>query len=532
MNRDLASLQAYFGPHYRKILLTVLLMGSMVTALSSTSINVALPEIMRTFDMQWSMAQWLATGFLAAMTAGLLLAAWAQSKLGSLFTMQISIGLFLMCSVFAFIATDGWHLVILRTLQGFCSGIIQPLATVLIFRVYDEGQRGRALGLYALGLMIAPTLGPTVGGFLVDAFGWQASFWLPMPVCIVILMMASWVLPDERTKTSKKLDVLGFSLLTIAIFSSLGGLAEAQQQSWFDPTVYIPLVLAVVCTVLFFIVSHGKPHAVLPVHLWLQPAFRRASWIAFALGAGLFGSTYLLPVYLQVIEGFSAGASGLILLPAGLFLGFASFFSGWLCDRISVAWLVIAGLILFALSIIWFGFFAVGTGAMWLAIWAGIGRAGLGLLSPAINTASLQSLAKDDLAYGAGAITFVRQIGGAFGINLLTAFLQWRYTHLEGAEEGLLSVAYEHTFLLFGAAFLLALWPAWRLRPAPLHRAEARYQRKHHTVADSEQEQEELQEQEQREQVEEEIEAQIELPHNVVQALEEASEPLDDKAKE
>ena len=164
MKRDLASLNARFGVLYRVWLLGVLMLGSMVMVLSSTSINVALPAIMDEFAMGRPLAQWLATGFLAAMTAGLLLAAWAQAKLGSRLTVQISIGLFVVCSIVALVATEGWQLIVLRILQGASAGIIQPLATVLIFRVYAGGGRGAALGVYGLGLMIAPSIGPTVGG--------------------------------------------------------------------------------------------------------------------------------------------------------------------------------------------------------------------------------------------------------------------------------------------------------------------------------------------------------------------------------
>ena len=185
MKRDLASLNARFGALYRIWLLGVLMLGSMVMVLSSTSINVAIPAIMDEFVMGRPMAQWLATGFLAAMTAGLLLAPWAQAKFGSRITVQFSIGLFVVCSIVALMATEGWQLIVLRILQGASAGIIQPLATVLIFRVYAGGGRGTALGIYGLGLMIAPSVGPTVGGYLIDHFGWMSAFWLPLPVCFV-----------------------------------------------------------------------------------------------------------------------------------------------------------------------------------------------------------------------------------------------------------------------------------------------------------------------------------------------------------
>lgn len=466
MKRDLVSLNAHFGPLYRFWLLGVLMLGSMVMVLSSTSINVALPAIMDEFMMGRPMAQWLATGFLAAMTSGLLLAAWAQAKLGSRLTVQISIGLFVVCSILALMATAGWQLIVLRTLQGAAAGIIQPLATVLIFRVYAGGGRGAALGIYGLGLMIAPSIGPTVGGYLVDHFGWMSAFWLPLPVCFVLMIAGHWLLPDEGNPDAQRLDVSSFLMLTIAIFAGLAAISEGQRYAWGDWRVSALALITVCCAGLFFVRTLNSKKPILSLRLWRLAPFRRASWVALALGLGLYGSTYLIPLFLQTIMGYSAGEAGALLLPAGILLGLASFASGWLCDRIAVVWLLAAGLFLFALSSVWYGIWGASSGFVWLCVMAGLGRMGFGLIMPALSMASLDGLSVDELPYGAGAVTFVRQLAGAFGINLLTVFLEWQYVSLGGdfiAE----TIAFERTFIVLGVAFLLALWPAWRLRRLP-----------------------------------------------------------------
>ncbi len=466
MKRDLASLNARFGALYRVWLLGVLMLGSMVMVLSSTSINVALPAIMDEFAMGRPLAQWLATGFLAAMTAGLLLAAWAQAKLGSRLTVQFSIGLFVLCSLAALVATEGWQLIVLRILQGTSAGIIQPLATVLIFRVYAGGGRGAALGVYGLGLMIAPSIGPTIGGYLIDHFGWASAFWLPLPVCFVLMLAGHWLLPDESNANAKRLDVLSFVMLTIAIFAGLGAISEAQRYAWSDWHVCTLALLTLVCARVFFVRTLSSNRPILSLRLWRLPAFRRASWVALALGLGLYGSTYLIPLFLQTIKGYSAGHAGVLLLPAGILLGLASFASGWLCDRIAIVWLLCIGLFLFAVSSVWYGIWGASSGFLWLCIIAGVGRLGIGLIMPALSIASLDSLTVDELPYGAGAVTFVRQLGGAFGINLLTVFLEWQHQSL-GGDFAAETQAFERTFILLGLAFMLALWPAWRLRKFP-----------------------------------------------------------------
>ena len=156
----------------------------------------------------------------------------------------------------------------------------------------------------------------------------------------------------------------------------------------------------------------------------------------------------------------------MILLPAGILLGLASFASGWLCDRIAIVWLLCVGLLLFAISAFWYGLWGASSGFLWLCVIAALGRMGIGLIMPALSTASLDSLTVDELPYGAGAVTFVRQLGGAFGINLLTVYLEWQHQSL-GGDFSAEIMAFERTFILLGLAFILALWPAWRLRKLP-----------------------------------------------------------------
>ncbi|WP_296217674.1 DHA2 family efflux MFS transporter permease subunit [Pseudomonas sp. UBA2684] len=463
MQHDLPALQARFGARYPRWLLGVLMIGSMAMVLASTSINVALPAIMQDFSIGRPLAQWLSTGFLAAMTAGLLLAAWAQARLGARRTAQVGLWLFILSSLLALVAQTAWQLIALRIVQGLCAGIVQPLAMVLIFRVFADGGRGMALGLYGLGVMIAPTLGPTIGGYLVDHFGWAAVFWLPLPMCLLALLGGQWLLPTQRERTTPFLDVWAFVLLCVALFASLGALAEAQRFAWQELRVWAPSLLGVVAVIGFFRRSRRSLKPLLPLRVWRHAGFRNASWVALTLGMGLYGSTYLIPLYLQTVEGYSAGRAGLLLLPTGVLMGIASFAGGWLSDRLSAAVLLISGVLVFALSAAGFGWLEPGASFAVLCFWACLGRVGLGILLPALSTASLDMLSQEELAQGAGAITFVRQLGGAFGVNLLTFFLEWRHRS-EGADLAAEAVAFQQSFWVMAAVFALTVLAAWNVR--------------------------------------------------------------------
>lgn len=463
MGHDLDVLAARFGRHYPRWLLALLIISTMTMVLSSTSINVALPAIMADFAIGRPLAQWLSTGFLAAMTAGLLLAAWAQARLGARRTAQFGLLLFILSSLLALVAHAAWQLIALRIVQGLCAGIIQPLAMVLIFRVFIDGGRGLALGLYGLGVMVAPTLGPTIGGYLVDHFGWVAVFWLPLPMCVLALLGGQWLLPSQRERSTPLLDIWAFALLCVSLFALLGALAEAQRFAWQQPRVWGPGLVGTLALLGFFSRSGRSAQPLLPLRLWRHAGFRNASWVALTLGMGLYGSTYLIPLYLQTIEGYSAGRAGLLLLPTGVLMGMASFAGGWLSDRLSAALLLSSGLLVFALSAAGLGWLEQGASFVVLCFWACIGRVGLGLLLPALSTGSLDILSPQELALGAGAITFVRQLGGAFGVNLLTFFLEWRHA-AEGGSVLAEAQAFQQSFWLMAAVFALTVLAAWGVR--------------------------------------------------------------------
>lgn len=464
MQDDLPALQQRFGKHYPQWLLALLMVGSMAMVLASTSINVALPAIMADFAIGRPLAQWLSTGFLAAMTAGLLLAAWAHARFGARRTAQAGLLLFILSSLLALIVEAAWQLIALRIVQGLCAGVVQPLAMVLIFRVFAAGGRGMALGLYGLGVMLAPTLGPGIGGYLVDHFGWAAVFWMPLPMCLLVLLAGQWLLPNQADRNTPLLDFRAFAWLCMGLFAALGFLAEAQRFAWSQPRVWGLALLAIAALAAFVWRSRRSGKPLLPLSLWRHAGFRSASWVALTLGLGLYGSTYLIPLYLQTVEGYSAGRAGMLLLPAGLLMGMASFVAGWLSDRMSAALLLISGLLIFTLSAAGLAWVGQGASFVVLCFWACVGRVGLGVMLPALSTGSLDILSVEELALGAGAITFVRQLGGAFGVNLLTFFIEWRHA-AEGGHPLAEVLAFEQSFWLVAAVFFVTVLAARGVRP-------------------------------------------------------------------
>ena len=207
--------------------------------------------------------------------------------------------------------------------------------------------------------------------------------------------------------------------------------------------------------------EHRAPAPLLALRLFRHRAFASASLVSFAYGLGLFGTTYLVPVFVQDIAAYDASRAGYLLLPPGIALAMAIAAGGRLADRAEPRYVIAVGLALFALSSLLLAFAGSATAFWLLATWLVIGRVGLGMLIPALNVGAVASLAGTELAYASSSVNFVRQLGGAAGVNLLAVVLEWRLGTYGPAAA---ARAFHECFALVTCAFAVAIIPAWFIR--------------------------------------------------------------------
>lgn len=439
-----------------------MMLGTVSTILSATIVNVAFPALIDEFHVGHDTLQWVAAGYLAAMTATMLTTAWLVETFGERNTFVATLGLFLAASLLAAASWNTDALITARVLQGTAAGILQPLAMVVLFRVFPIEQRGRAMALYGFGIVLAPAVGPALGGTLLDAFGWRSIFLLTVPFCIAGLVLGARTLQRERRPDPVQFDWAGCLLLVGALITLLNVPVVGHRQGFASPAA-LALIGGGLALAGAFIGWEMRAQApLLPIRLFRHRPFAAASIVAFAYGIGLFGSTYLVPVFAQEISHYSAAEAGYLLAPPGVALAIAIAIGGRLTDRIDAAPIIIAGLALFALSSLLLAFSGATTGFALLALWLVIGRAGLGMLIPALNVGAVQALAGSELAYASSAVNFARQLGGAIGVNLLAVVLESRLT----APAGLANPArpFHECFAIVTLAFALAIIPAWFIR--------------------------------------------------------------------
>jgi len=432
-----ALLQRY-GAAYRWLATTTALIGSIAVVLSSTIVNVAIPDVMGAFGIDQVKAQALSTGFLAAVTTTMLLTDWCERRFGQRQTMNGALLLFTAGAILGGIAPDEDVLILARVIQGAAAGIVQPLSMIVIFRAFPPEKRGTAMGIFGVGVVLAPALGPWMGGVLIDLFDWRYVFYMGIPFALLGMALATLFLP-ERTddEAPPPFDWLGLGLLCLFLATLLYALSHGQRMGWDSNPIVIQLIVAAAAGIGFLAWEARTERPMLDLRLFMNLPFVGAAMISFIMGAGIFGTTYLLPLFVQTVQGWTPSQAGLLFMPAGFALVVMFPIAGWLSDRLAPGILIGAGLAVFAYSSYLTAFVDMDTGFWLLAWWTILSRLGLGLVFPALSAGSLRVLPRELVAQGSGAMNFTRQLGGAFGVNLLAVILERRATfHGEGLTDG------------------------------------------------------------------------------------------------
>jgi EmrB/QacA subfamily drug resistance transporter len=421
------TLFAAYGPGYRWLATVTVMLGTISAILTTTSVNVAIPDIMGAFGIGQDRAQWLSTATLAAMTVGMLLNAWLMNNFGQRATFVGALSLFVASLVLAGASPNESVLIFCRVVQGAVAGVMQPLSMYTLFRVFPPHLRGTAMGFFGASVILGPALGPTLGGIMIDSFNWRYIFYVAVPVSALAILMGSLFLPQrEETGARMRFDWLGFVLLVTALSCLLTGLSNGQREGWHSGYIVTLFTIALAATAGFVLWQLRAPEPLVNLRVLGNAQFTGAATVACIFGVGLFGLVYLVPLFVQTVQHLTPLAAGLLLMPAGLALGVFMPVCGYLSDRTPARTMIISGLVCVCLSAWWLVDADANTGFWLIAGCVVLSRIGLALIKPALNLAALRSLRPELLGQGAGMINFARQLGGAFGVNLLSVYLDRR----------------------------------------------------------------------------------------------------------
>jgi EmrB/QacA subfamily drug resistance transporter len=405
-------------------------MGSFAMVLSATIANVAVPDVMGSFGIGLDQAQWVATAFITAMTVSQLLNHWMVEAVGQRGAFVVTIGVFLFGSALGWFAPNLEVLILARVLQGLAAGIMQPLVLVTMFNVFPPQRRGVAMGIYGAGLLIAPGLGPVVGGMAIDAYDWRFIFLMPLPFCLLALAGGVFFMPGRNGRAPvPPMDWFGYVLLSLGLFLLMTSAANGFRWGWSSDRLLLHVVAGGVCIVGFVAWQLNTRAPLLDFSLWRNRRFTSALCIAFVFGAGVFAISYVIPVFVQTVQGYSATQAGLVMMPAGLMLVCVLPLAGRFADQVEHHIPIMMGLILFAIGAALMARADINTPFWTFAAYGCVSQLGLAFLMPSLSVAALSALEPNQLFRGSGNVNFIRQLGGAVGTNLVVVWIQYRTVH-------------------------------------------------------------------------------------------------------
>ena len=491
LSGTLAALQARYGDRYRWFLLLAVMVGTMASIMSATIINVAIPEMSQHFTLGQERAQWVSSGFMAAMTVSMLTTPWLLGRYGYRQTYLTCMWLLLVGGVLGGLSNDYAMVLVARVMEGLAAGVVQPIPAIIILRAFEQNEQGRASGLFGMGVVLAPAIGPSIGGVLVDLLGWRSIFFMVVPFCLVSIWLAYKFVPTTApggaaaNRSGAPLDWGGLVMASVSTLCLLNGLVELHSGTAFTATTLLTIsALALIAFVLWqrrvgkrllqFAVDDMADQVapLMNFDLFRYRQFLMGSIVAFIYGTALFGSTYLLPVFMQRGLMLSASYVGTILLPAGLVLAITIAIVGRLADKQSTHHLVSIGLALLAASFALMIAVNLGTPLGWLVVFAILGRIGLGFILPSLNLGSMRGVDKVLIPQGSSVINFVRMLGGATGVSLCGIMLEWRISaHGDSLTTVATSAArldaFDEVFVMLASLCALAMVAAWQLRVPP-----------------------------------------------------------------
>ncbi len=411
------------------IIVVTAILASLIELIDTSIVNVALPQMMGNLSATLDEVAWVVTSYVVANVIVVPMTGFLSRMFGRRNYFAGSIVLFTIASFFCGHATNIWELVFFRFVQGIGGGALFSTSQSILVETFPPEELGLANGLFGLGVVMGPTIGPTLGGWITDNYSWPWIFYVNLPIGIVATILAlSFIRGSKEEGKTPSIDWAGIGLLVVGIGSLQVVLERGERDDWFSATYILVLSVVAAAGIAAFIWRElTAEHPVVELRVLKDRSLAVGTLFTFILGFGLYSSIFIFPVFAQTLLGFTAMQTGLILLPGGIATAFMMPIVGKLLQRRVPAQLMNAlGFISFFVFTYLLSRSTLASGRanfFWPLIFRGVG---LGLLFVPLTTLALSNLRGRDIAQGAGLTNMMRQLGGSFGVALIATYVEKR----------------------------------------------------------------------------------------------------------
>jgi len=419
------------GLAYEWQALIVVIVGSFMVMLDTTVMNIALPKIITVFNAPVDAAQFVLTGYMIALAIVMPATGYLSDTLGTKRIYLLSMFLFTVGSLLCSLAWDVASLVSFRVLQGLGGGMLMPLGMTVIFKVVPPEKRGLLTGVFGLPMLLAPVLGPTLGGYIVEYVNWRVIFTLNIPIGALGLFLGWVLLRETELIPDLHFDLRGFFLSGFGFAAMLYGLERGPNIGWSNLQTILLISGGCLLLILWVAVELTDPQPLLELRVFKNTTYTLATSINFIVTLGMFSSMLLVPLFLQNFRGLGAMETGLLLLPQALASGVMMPISGQLFDRLGPRPLIVAGLILLGYSTWQLNTLDINTPDSTLRTILIMRGLAMGLTMMPAMTVAMNTLPGPLVARGSSLTNVLRQLFGAFGTAIFVTLLQTRQTYHE-----------------------------------------------------------------------------------------------------
>jgi MFS transporter, DHA2 family, multidrug resistance protein len=439
-------------------------LASVLELIDTSIVNVAIPHMMGNLGATLDEIAWVSTGYIVANVIVLPLTPWLADRFGRRNYYVGSIAIFTIASYFCGNASTLEGLVVWRVVQGIGGGALIATAQAIMFDIFPIQERGIGMAIFGIGVMVGPSLGPTLGGWITDNFNWPWIFYINLPLGVLAAALC-WRLvpePSQRIQRSSNVDWLGIALLIVGIGTLQILLERGEAKDWFDSAEIRTETLIAAAGLIGFVWHElTTEHPIVDLRVLKNRQLAAGVLFGSSLGMALYASIFALPVFVQRVLAYSAEETGWIILPGALASAFTMAAMGRIIAKIDVRWSIVPGVLLYLASMVMHSQFTAESGQpdfFWPLILRGIG---LGMIFPPLTQAAVANLKPYQYGQGTGLFSLSRQLGGSFGIaivaTLITRFSANAYdslrSHLSAGDPAVIQrlSAYAQRFTALGS---------------------------------------------------------------------------------
>ncbi|MCL4495565.1 MAG: DHA2 family efflux MFS transporter permease subunit [Firmicutes bacterium] len=410
------------------VALAVLITGGFMAILDTSIVNIAIPKLESVFSVNTAQVQWVVTIYMLTLGVVVPLAGYLGERFGYRRIYVVSLAIFTVGSALSGLSWSLSILTMFRVLQALGGGLIMPITMAMVYRMVPRQRIGTAMGFWGLGIIVAPAIGPALGGWLVQYVDWRLIFYINVPIGIVGALLALAYVPKFPRGVTGPFDFMGFMLSALGLFGLLLALSEGQTWGWGSEAIVLLLTSSILLLILFTLWELTVKHPLLNLRVFAHGSFAMANILVIVITVSMYSGVFYVPLFLQTVAGYGALKTGLMMMPAALASAVMMPLSGRLYDRIGARPVVLVGLVILAYTTFLLHGLSTTTPVSDVVLWLTFRGLGMGMAMMPATTAGMSAVPTALVGSGSAINNIMQRVAGSFGLAFMTAVLQSQAT--------------------------------------------------------------------------------------------------------